>query len=42
MMGPKQEAQPALFYGFLFCRYAVTRGTFPLASQIWEEGDAHD
>ncbi len=23
-------------------RYAVTRGTFPLASQNWEEGDVHD
>jgi hypothetical protein len=24
------------------CRYAVTFGTFSLASQIWEEGDVHD
>jgi len=24
------------------CRYAVTRGTFPLASQIWEEGDVYE
>jgi len=24
------------------CRYAVTRGTFPLTSQIWEEGDVHE
>ncbi len=26
----------------LECRYAATRGTFPLASRIWEEGDVHD
>jgi len=25
-----------------FCRYAVTRGTFPLTSQVWEEGDVHE
>ena len=24
------------------CRYAVTRGTFPLISQVWEEVDVHD
>lgn len=23
------------------CRYAVTRGTFSLISQVWEEGDVH-
>ena len=24
------------------CRYAVTRGTFPLSSQYWEEGDVYE
>ena len=24
------------------CRYAVTRETFPLTSQTWEEGDVHE
>jgi hypothetical protein len=24
------------------CRYAVTRETFPLASQNWEDGDVND
>jgi hypothetical protein len=28
--------------GNLDCRYAVIRETFPLTSQIWEEGDAYD
>ena len=29
--------------GYLpFCRYAVTRETFPLTSQTWEEGDVHE
>jgi len=26
----------------LLCRYAVTRETFPLTSQIWEKGDVHE
>jgi FMN phosphatase YigB (HAD superfamily) len=25
-----------------YCRYAVTRETFPLTSQTWEEGDVHE
>ena len=25
-----------------YCRYAVTRGTFPLSSQYWEEGDVYE
>ena len=24
------------------CRYAVTRGTFSLTSQFWEEGDVYE
>ena len=24
------------------CRYVVTRGTFPLTSHDWDEGDVHD
>jgi len=24
------------------CRYAATRGTFPLTSQLWEEGDVNE
>jgi len=24
------------------CRYVVTRGTFPLTSHFWEEGDVHE
>jgi hypothetical protein len=26
----------------MLCRYAITRGTFPLTFQIWEDVDAHD
>jgi hypothetical protein len=25
-----------------YCRYAVTRGTFPLTAQLWEEGDVNE
>ena len=32
----------ALAFAVDACRYAVTRGTFPLTSQIWEEGDVHE
>ena len=31
-----------LEFDFVRCRYAVTRETFPLTSQTWEEGDVHE